>query len=107
MKANVNIISSSLNGSPVVIGNENKVSCASDTDLNWEMLEEELVNVIGKLPRASREYEVSKKAFVYVINKNKVGFRKVVKSNSSLFLSDVFKGVASGILMEIIKSILV
>lgn len=85
----------------VITGNNNSVNIN-----NWEQLQDELIKVYEKLPKTSEEYAASGEALKYALSRDEDGLMKVFNKYSKCFLSDVFKGVASGLLVDIIKSML-
>ncbi len=100
---NINITDSQLENNAIVIGNNNSVNMNSVNNIDWEMLQDEFIKVLGKLSKKSKEYDASKNALNCAMKEDKYGFIDVLKKNSKIFLSDIFKGVASGTLIEIIK----
>lgn len=100
----INNTNSQFENSPIVIGDGNSVKInSSDSNIDWEMLQDEFIKVLGKLPKSSKEYAASKNALNCAMKKDESGFINVLKKNSTSFLSDIFTGVASGTLVEIIK----
>ena len=100
----INITDSKLTTSPTIIGDCNSININNSvSNIDWEMLQDELIKVLGKLPEVSKEYAASKNALNCAMKEDKSGFIDVLKKNSTSFLSDIFKGVASGTLVEIIK----
>lgn len=94
----------SLDNSPITVGCNNKIAIQSTKDeIDWKVIQDELIEVSGKLPKSSNEYLVSKEALGYAMCKDKESLKNVLQKNSQSFLSDIFKGVASGALVEIIK----
>lgn len=91
--------------SPVVVGKDNNVTFNSHSkqEINWEMLQDDLIETSAKLPKSSKEYDVSKKALSYAIAKDKKGLTDIIKNNLLCFSSDLFKSVASGVLVEFIS----
>ncbi|NBI89505.1 hypothetical protein D3Z45_02625 [Lachnospiraceae bacterium] len=75
----------------------------TDDGINWEMIQDELIDVSGKLPKTSKEYVASKKALSYAMSKDKKGIMDCIKNNFACFTSDIFKDVASGMLVEALK----
>ena len=87
--------------SPIIIGDNNSLSIN-----NWNLIQDELRKVYMKLPEMSVEYQATEEALEYALNKDKEGLIHTFKKYSASFLSDLFSGVASGILLEIIKNII-
>lgn len=95
---------SSLDDSPIIIGCNNKVTIHSSMDeIDWGTIQDELIEVSGKLPKSSKEYFASKEALSCAMCKDKEGLRNILQKNSASFFSDIFIGVASGTLVEMIK----
>lgn len=100
----INYTDSQITNSPIIVGNGNSVNINSSVgNTDWEKLQDEFIEVLGKLPKSSKEYVASKNALNCAMKEDKSGFIDVLKKNSTSFLSDIFKGVASGVLVEIIK----
>ena len=102
-----------LYNSPITVGNDkeviNTVITGDNNSVNinnWEQLQDELIKVYEKLPKTSEEYVASGEALKYALSRDESGLLKVFNKYSKCFLSDVFKGVASGVLVDIIKSML-
>lgn len=93
-------------GSPIVEGHGNTViiNSHSKQEIDWEMLQDLLIETSAKLPKSSKEYCVSKEALNYAMSKDEKGFVNTVKRNFLSFTSDLFESVASGVLIEIITS---
>lgn len=70
----------------------------------WEVLQDEFIAVSSKLPKSSDEYVASKKALSCTMNKDKSGLSHVLKKNWASFSSSLFSQVASGVLVELIKT---
>lgn len=105
MSEKINIKDSFLNNSPIIRGDNNSVAIQSSNDeFDWKLVQDELIQVIGKLSESSNEYVATKEALTCALNKNKEGLIKVFKKNSASFLTDIFKGVASGTLVRLILS---
>ncbi len=105
MSVHINIKgNNSLDNSPITVGSNNKVTIQDSKDeIDWGTIQDELIEVSGKLPKSSKEYFVCKEALGYAMCKDKEGLKNILQKNSQSFLSDIFKGVASGALVEIIK----
>ena len=89
--------------SPIITGHNNTVIIqGTDHEIDWKLWQNELIDVSGKLPESSDEYAASKEALKYSLNKDKEGLTKVLKKNAASFMSDMFKGVASGTLVRLI-----
>lgn len=99
---------SQFENSPIILGENNKVviNNSGDQKIDWESLQDELIKVTSKLPKTSKEYNLSKEALNYAMREEERGFRNVLKKNIESFTSSLFSGVASGALIEIIKTII-
>lgn len=106
MSTHVKINNSILNSSPVVIGEHNQVIVSSNDELNWKYIQSELEGVCRKLSSNSIEYVVTKEAIDYAKKKDKDGLKGIFKKYSVWFCSDVFKGIVSSGIVEIIKSLI-
>ncbi len=102
-----------LYNSPITVGNDkeviNTVITGDNNSViinNWEQLQDELIKAYEKLPETSEEFAASGEALKYALNRDEDGLIKVFNKYSKCFLSDIFKGVASGLLVDIIKSML-
>ena len=102
-----------LENSPITIGDGkeviNTIITGDNNSVNindWEQLQDELIKVYERLPKTSEEYIASGEALQYALKRDEEGLRKVFNKYSKSFLSDVFKGVASGVLVEVIKAIM-
>lgn len=105
MSVHINIKDdNSFEASPIIIGEGHKVTIqGSNSEINWKFIKDELVEASSKLPKSSKEYYASKELLDYAVIENKNELRKTAKKNATIFMSDIFKGVASGALVEIIK----
>ncbi|MCM1440616.1 MAG: hypothetical protein NC131_15675 [Roseburia sp.] len=74
---------------------------------DWEFIQDELTKACEKLPKSSKEYAASQKALDCAIEEDEEGLIEVVNKHADTFLSSIFKGVVSGVLVEIIKSMLI
>ena len=89
--------------SPIITGHNNTVILqGTDHEIDWELWQNELIDVSGKLPESSDEYAASKEALKCSLNRDKEGLTKVLKKNAASFMTDIFKGVASGTLVRLI-----
>lgn len=102
-----------LKNSPITIGDAkdviNTIITGDNNSVkinNWEQLQDELIKAYERLPKTSEEYIASGEALQYALKKDEEGLRNVFNKYSKSFLSDVFKGVASGVLVEVIKAIM-
>lgn len=105
----ISIKDSNLNGSPVIIGNHDDVKViiqSSKENIDWEILQDELIETSAKLPKESKEYCDSKKALNYAMARDENGLINFLKTNLSSFSSDMFTGVASGMLANLIMSLI-
>lgn len=90
--------------SPIVVGKDNSVIIQNiDAGINWEMIQDELIEISSKLPKTSEEYVVCKNALSYAMSKDKNGLMDCIRKNLTSFTSDIFKDVAGGMLVELIK----
>lgn len=104
----INYADSQITNSPIIVGNKNSINIDSSVGyIDWEKLQDEFIEVLGKLPKTSKEYVASKNALNCAMKEDKFGFIDVLKKNSTSFLSDIFTGVASGVLVEIIKYMMI
>ncbi len=104
----IHIENSSFNGSPITKGNNNNVEIniqSSKENIDWESLQDELIEVSARLVKNSKEYLVSKEALNKAMIKDEEGLINIIKKNFSSFTSDIFKGVASRMLVEFIISL--
>lgn len=105
----IHIEHSNLNGSPIIKGNNNNVEIkiqSSKENIDWESLQDELIEVSAQLVKNSKEYLASKEALNRAMNKDERGLANIVKKNISSFTSDIFKGVASRMLVEFLMSLI-
>lgn len=135
-KIKVDFNQCTLEGVPINIGNEKKVvntvttgnNSKASTNINkkkkinstvtmndpevsffiedWSLVQNELRKACKNLPKSSKEYAASKEALKFAINEDEPGLFEVFNKYSESFLSSLFKGVVSGVLVEIIKSML-
>ncbi|MEY8433874.1 hypothetical protein AALC75_25900 [Lachnospiraceae bacterium 48-42] len=102
----IHINNSGFHDSPVVNGSNNTVIIkANEPILEWQILQDELIQTSAKLPQSSKEYDATKKALGCAMNKDKKKLEDVIRENISSFTSDIFKGIASGILVDIIMNL--
>lgn len=103
---------------PINIGNEkevvNTITKGDNSNVqvdvvikDWEFVQNELAKACESLPESSKEYAASKKALECALEEDEDGLIRVVNKYSDSFLSSIFKGVVSGVLVEIIKSMLI
>ncbi|NBI70386.1 hypothetical protein D3Z50_04775 [Clostridiaceae bacterium] len=85
-----------------VIGKDNIITFQSGID--WENLQKEWLNLLQKLPTDTTEYKISSEALQCILNKNKTGLFKTLKSNALSFTSSLFSNVASPFLVDFIKN---
>ncbi len=105
----INIKNSDLYGSPIVEGKNNNIKIniqSSQKVFDWEMLQDELIKTSAKLPKESKEYCDLKRALNYAMAKDEHGLINFLKNNLSSFSSNMFTGVASGMLVELISSLI-
>lgn len=86
-----------------VTGDNPKVSFIIE---DWTFVQDELRKACENLPKTSKEYMASKEALACALEEDEDGLIKVFNKHVDSFLSSVFKGVVSGVLVEIIKSML-
>lgn len=109
MSISLNIKNSCLNGSPITVGEGDDIKvniCSQIENIDWEKLQDELIEVSAQLMKSSQEYKASKEALNKVMNKDKKGLIDVIKKNFSSFTSDIFTGIASGMLVEFLMSLI-
>ena len=100
----VDFVNCKITNSPIAVVNNNSININSSFgNISWDKLQDEFIEVLGKLPKSSKEYVASKNALNCAMKEDKSGLIDVLKKNSTSFLSDIFKGVASGLLVEVIK----
>ena len=104
MANNIIFKDSSLINSPVVTGKKNTIY--NNKEIEWKKLQDGLEKVCRELPKESDAYAASDAALKCVIQKDKSNFLKTLENNKGVFLSDVFKGVASGLLVEMLNKII-
>ena len=105
----IHIENSNLNGSTVIKGNNNNMKIniqSSKENIDWKSLQDELIEVSAKLVKDSKEYMASKEALNKAMNKDERGLVNIVKKNISSFTSDIFTGIASGMLVEFFMSLI-
>ena len=105
----VHIKNSSFYGSPIVEGDGNIIKnklCDAENTIDWDVLQDQLIETSAKLPKSSREYIISKEALNYAMAEYKRGLVKIIKNNLLCFTSDLFKGIASSVLIEFINSLI-
>ncbi len=93
-----------IEGSVITIGNNNTVVYNPKDDTDWAALKRDLFDAARRLPDASAELKAARAAYDYVCKKDKMGLRAYIKSHAAAFCTQMFYGVASGILVELIKS---
>lgn len=93
----------SINGS--AIGERNTV-INNTGDINWEKLQECWLELLSRLPGDSKEYDGSAKALKHVLNKDKSGLLKCIKTYGASFSSSLFANVASPFVLSFIHSLL-
>lgn len=109
---NIDLAGCKFHNSPLVMGNTNSAVVVGDNnsvtinDADWKVLQEELIKVYQKLPPSSKEYAASRKAFNCAWDKNEQGLKAVLKEYAKAFTSDLFSGVASGVLVELIAKLM-
>lgn len=106
MANNIIFKDSSLINSPVVTGKKNTIYNNKEIEIEWKKLQDGLEKVCRELPKESDAYAASDAALKCVIQKDKSNFLKTLENNKGVFLSDVFKGVASGLLVEMLNNII-
>ena len=90
--------------SVITIGDNNKVEYNSKDNTDWAALKSDLFNAARRLPDDSAELEAAQAAYGYVCKEDKKGLRAYIKSHAAAFSTQMFYGVASGMLVELIKS---
>lgn len=86
-----------------VTGDNPKVSFIIE---DWSLVQYELRKACENLPKTSKEYMASKEALACALKEDEDGLIKVLNKHADSFLSSVFKGVVSGVLVELVKSML-
>ena len=93
-----------INNSTVTFGNDNKISVNIDhRTIEWKVLEDELFNVLQKLPNGSNESTIIKQAIRHTLNRDKKGLTSYIKDNISYFTSTLFSNTAGILLADYIK----
>mgnify|MGYP000009512693 CR=1 FL=1 len=93
-----------IEGSVITVGDNNTVVCNTKDDTDWAALKRDLFDAVRRLPDASPELRAAQAAYDYVCKKDKKGLRAYIKSHAAAFSTQMFYGVASGMLGELIKS---
>lgn len=102
---------------PINVGNEkeviNTITVGNNSDVqvnaiirDWTLVQDELKKACANLPKTSKEYMASEEALACALDEDEERLFKVFNKYSDSFLSSVFKGVVSGVLVEIIKFVL-
>ena len=107
MTTHITVSNSILDRSPVTLGQGNVVVVSAGDGLDWKYIQDELEKASSRLADNTMEYVVTKDAIDYVKKKDKEGFKNIIKKYSMWFCSDVFKGIVSGGIVEIIKALLI
>lgn len=109
---NIDLANCKLYNSPLVMENTNSAVVVGDNnsvtinDADWKMLQEELIKIYQKLPQSSEEYIASQKAYNCALNKDEQGLKAVLKEYAKSFASDLFSGVASGVLVNLLSRLM-
>ncbi len=93
-----------IEGSVITVGDNNTVVYNPKDDTDWTALKRDLFDAARRLPDASAELIAAQAAYDYVCKKDKKGLRAYIKSHAAAFCSQMFYGVASGMLVELINS---
>lgn len=89
----IHIKNSNLHNSPVTEGISNTVIVNfqdSGGIIDWEMLQDHLIETAAQLPKSSEEYYAVKKALKYAGEENKKEFENTINSNLLSFTSGLF-----------------
>lgn len=91
-----------------IVGHENKSDLSQTIEgMNWKSIQIDLNEVIEALKNdTSKTKIVSKKALEIARTQNKPKFIEYIKSNKIEFTSELFKAVASGVLVETFTKII-
>lgn len=109
---NIDLVDCKLYNSPLIMGNTKSNVVAGDNnrviinEADWKMIQDELIKVYRKLPQSSEEYNASEKALNYALNRDEKGFKAVLKEDAKSFTSDLFSGVASGVLVNLLSKLI-
>ena len=109
---NIDLVDCKLYNSPLIMGNTKSNVVAGDNnrviinEADWKMIQDELIKVYRKLPQSSEEYNASEKALNYALNRDEKGFKAVLKEYAKSFTSDLFSGVASGVLVNLLSKLI-
>lgn len=85
----INVKNSYFNGSPIIKGNNNNVEIniqSSKENIDWESLQDELIEVSAKLAKDSKEYMASKEALNRAMIKDERGLANIVKRTFQVLL---------------------
>lgn len=78
-----------------------------DFPIDWESMQQDLVIFLKAIEFNTTSLKsVSEQALILAEKKDEQGFINLIKRNKNLFTSDIFKGVASGLLVEVTANIL-
>lgn len=83
---NIDFGNCKLYNSPLTVGNTNSAVIVGENnsvninEVDWEMIQDELIKTYEKLPQLSEEYFALKEALNYVLNRDENGFKNVIKN---------------------------
>ncbi|EOH92924.1 hypothetical protein UAW_02965 [Enterococcus haemoperoxidus ATCC BAA-382] len=96
-----------INNSTVVIGNNNRVSNGKNEEIDWEKFSAELMTTLTKLPQNSEEFRACTQLLVESTSKDEGKVSAFLKKHAPQFTSDVFSNLASTLLADTIKKLMV
>lgn len=105
MKQNINFSNSKVEGSAISIG-ENSLAVVNNLpkEIDWEKLNDDIIDAISALPKDSKENEAAKKLQKEIVTQNENGIIKTIKQYAPMFMSELFSAISSQFLMEFIRS---
>ncbi|MBO0450961.1 hypothetical protein [Candidatus Enterococcus murrayae] len=87
-------------------GNQNQQVTKSNEAFDWALTRKELQSVISQIKIDSPVKEASEKALIAAEKEDEKEFNAVLKENKSIFMSELFMNTASGVLAQIISTVL-
>ena len=76
--------------SPIITGHNNTVILqGADHEIDWELWQNELIDVSGKLPESSDEYAALKETLRCSLNKEQEGLVLTFEDSESYFLTNI------------------
>ncbi|WP_086313765.1 hypothetical protein A5821_001302 [Enterococcus sp. 7F3_DIV0205] len=96
-----------INNSTVVIGNNNKVTNGKSEDIDWDTFSAELKSLLMALPQNSEEFQACMELLTESTSKDEGKVTTFLKKHVPQFTSDVFSSLASTLLSDTIKKLMV